>query len=157
VQSKHVSHEILALLIVATLILTAVLLYWHSSVKSLNRSVEVLLGERLRLKYQVKKIQLEALTTDRAGLWWVVLEDMSQLSSSLNRESVLQPADGFDQPSYKEYFREQLSPDVPLGGYQVYRGEALLGPGSACEDSPCNLAALIDVNNRNVFLSISTN
>ena len=146
-----------AVLISAALVLSGIFFYWRSGVSSLNRSMDVLVREHLYDKYQVRRSFIEAATSDPSGVWWIVLDDTSQQAALAHSSPVLQPADEYDRSYYEIFFIRQLNPGIPLGSYQLYRGEALLGPGSSCEASPCNIAALVKRGDRNVFLSISTN
>ena len=145
---------IVGVLVVASFIIMAGSLH-RGRPDELNRSVEVLLSERLGLSYRIVKKTLNPAETDQSGVWWVVLDEKSSQRMDSMGHSDLRPADAEDTAYYRKMINDQLGGVVPIGQSQLLRGEISLGRGSICDELSCNIDLLIHPDGHTIFVSIS--
>jgi hypothetical protein len=147
-------------MIAAAIVLGFVLLFsFHFlSQSELDRSLEILLGERLHLEYRVVKEDLDR-RADAAGAWWVVVDEASRARlaaladpdlARYGEHSHLVSELAEHRRAILERFDAQAEPEA----YEVLGGELALGGGSICSDHACNVVLLVEHGGRNVFVHI---
>lgn len=127
----------------------------HSDDTAVRRSIELLLTERLKLSYRIERSVLDAAETDQSGQWWIVVSEPLKEGTQSHWSSIVEPADEAELPYYRQVVAESLSPSISLDHFKLLRGEAVLGPGSICEQLPCNIAILVRPDTRDMFVVIS--
>ena len=144
-----------AAVLVCCALLVSWMVYRRSDDAAFNRSVEVLLAERLKVSYRIERSALSYAETDQSGLWWIVLSEPSRQDALSRWNPILAPADDMDLPYYRKLVADGLSSPMPLDNFKLLRGEAGLGPGSICERLPCNIAVLVRTDTPDMFVLIS--
>ena len=143
----------------AVLVCCALLVSWmayrRSSESALNRSLEVLLVERLKVSYRIERSALSPYEIDASGLWWIVLSEPSKQDALSQWSSTLGLADEMDLAYYRTVFADGLSLPMPLDNFKLLRGETALGAGSICERLPCNIDVLVQPGTSDMFVMIS--
>jgi hypothetical protein len=122
----------------------------------LDRSLNVLMTEQLRIPYEISASTLDAEAMDSSGIWRVQLtNDPSGTVPSLMRGG-FQQADDSDVSDFKRVIAERFKPLEDLSGARVFRAEKALGHGTICESLACNIDVLIPAEGRTAYFSIST-
>lgn len=123
--------------------------------EQLNRSLEVLLREHLKLA--APRVTQTALTgrkdTDPSGYWSVVVDEEPSKFAIALRDA------GFGQ-SYDDderYFRSLLQRELnggDLARYHAFEAGLTLGDGTICEKYPCNVVILFTDESPTIFVAI---
>src|SRR5262245_13732885 len=147
-------------LIAAFIVLGLALLisFHYLSRSALDRSLEILLRERLHLQYRVVEEHLDD-STDGSGAWWVEVDAGSRgrlaslADTDLARykeQSELVSELAHHRRAILERFGSMASPEA----YEMFAGEFALGSSSICEELPCSVVMLVEAGGRNVYVHI---
>lgn len=116
----------------------------------LEKSIEQLLTETLRVTYKIDRHSIGDSITDQGGEWGVILNnDIGQLIVS----PPFHRADLADSNYFKEIIRDRLLVGN-LGEYDLYRADISLGKGSICETRTCNVYILYNPNVMYLYVGI---
>lgn len=121
----------------------------------LDNSVSALLNERVGVRHALVRRSVGSSYIDSSGEWWVELDDKGR--SLLSSDSRLQRADDADREYFKAVLKQQGFSTDNLQGFDLFRAEMLLGPGTICEAFPCNVYVLRKTNDKNVYIGIYKN
>ena len=124
----------------------------------LDRSLEILLGERLHLQYRVVEQHLDT-STDASGAWWVEVDAASRDRLASLADPDLARYGGHapllsELANHRRAILERFGSTAPPETYEVFGGELALGGRSICRDVPCNVVMLVESGGRNVFVHI---
>lgn len=144
-----------AAVVACALLVSWGLVHHRSDDTALTHSLEVLLASHLMITYRIQSSVLNSEDTDQVGQWWIVLSKPPTQESISQWSSMLMRADEADISYYRQQISESLSPSIPLNNFKLLKGEIALGPGSICEQLPCNIEVLLTDESAHLFVTIS--
>jgi hypothetical protein len=148
----------IALFAAAVVVLVAVVVagfLLHDRSAELNRSLEVLLREHLKLASP--RVTQTALTgrknTDPSGYWSVVVDEEPSKFAIALRDAGFQQSDDDDDRFFRSLLQRELK-GGDLTAYHAFEAHLTLGDGTICETYRCNVVILFTDESPTIFIAI---
>ncbi len=144
----------LALFAAAVVVFVAGILFEDRSAQ-LNRSLEVLLREHLKLvSARVTQAALAGRKEiDASGYWSVVIDEEPRNFAVDLRDAGFGRSNDSDERHFRSLLQRELNAG-DLGKYHAFEAGLTLGAGTICEVSPCTVVILYTNETPTIFIAI---
>jgi len=119
---------------------------------NLRGSLEVLLTTRLNASYVMERESLIA-ETDAIGLWRIRVSVPSAMIHQAMLNSGFGPASTDNSDYWKGKFR-RFDPTTSFDDFTLFAAEFVSGPGTTCDEFPCDVQILFKDGDPNLYVAI---